>query len=188
MGEFLAHRFFRGSRPAALALAALFMTGTALAQKAPTDVKSFGDWSVRCFPGALPPCEMQQASQARGGRRLMSISIAFLPRRDRYALRISTPLGIAVAKGVKIAASGYAAQAVPFHNCDRGGCYARGMIEKGALDALGRSSPKANLAVTALDGRVVQLAFSLRGFAPALAAMEDLARHKVAAAVDAPRR
>jgi invasion protein IalB len=172
-----------------LAIPLLALALPAFAQGAATDVKNFGDWTVHCVPGALPPCEMFQMTRNSANKRVTSIAIAFLPRQERYALQISTPLGVSFAKGVKIAASGFASQAMPYLRCDGAGCYVQGAIQGGALDALGASRPDARLSMASVDGRAVELPLSLRGFSDARAAMESLAREELAPAKPvAPRR
>jgi len=170
-----------------LAWAAAAQTPDAGKQPAVTDTRTFGDWGVRCFAGRLPPCEMFQASRNKAGARVMEFVIAYLPRRDSHALRLTLPLGVSFAKGVRISASGYRSQAMPYLRCDRAGCYVRGAIARGALDALGHSNPRAGLAAGSPDGRDVEMPLSLRGFIEARGAMEKLAREKSAAAPRAPR-
>jgi len=155
-------------------------TPAAPAGPAPTDVKRFGDWTVRCIPGARPPCEMIQVA-AKDGRRVMNVAVAYLPRVDRHALQITMPLGLSLGQGVKITASKFTSQAMPFQRCDGTGCAVQGNIEKGALDSLAESEPDARLDAAAVNGKAVSLPLSLRGFADARAAMEELARQKVGA-------
>jgi invasion protein IalB len=153
----------------------------------PTDSQSFDDWGVRCFAGILPPCEMFQVTQNKAGKRLTSIAIAYLPRRGSYAIQLTVPLGISFAKGVRLTASSYASQAMPYLRCDRTGCYAQGAIEQGALDRLGRGEARAKLTVGSMAGRDIDIPFSLRGFSNAREAMEKLAREKFAALAPAKR-
>lgn len=147
---------------------------------APTDVKQYGDWTVRCIPGGRPPCEMIQIARNKQGRRVSSVALAYLPRVDRHALRIDMPLGVSLSQGVKITASKFAAQPMPFARCDGAGCVAQGNVETGALDSLAGSDPDAKLEAAAVNGQAVTLPLSLRGFADARAAMETLAKQKVA--------
>lgn len=167
---------------ALLALASPALTLPVMAQGAATDVKTFGDWTVHCVPGALPPCEMFQITRNKRNRRVTGVAIAFLPRQGGYALQVSTPLGVSFVRGLKITASGFASQAMPYLRCDAAGCYVQGAIESGALDALGASRADAKLSMTSLDGRSADLPLSLRGFADARTAMETLARAKLAPA------
>jgi len=154
------------------------------APKAPavTDTQTFQDWSVHCVAQALPPCEMLQVSQDKAGKLVTRFAIAYLPRQDRYALQLTVPLGVSLAKGVRITASDYAAQALPYVRCDNSGCYVEGAIEQGALDKLGHSAAQARLTIASVDGREINLPLSLRGFSDARSAMDRLAREKMAAA------
>jgi invasion protein IalB len=151
-----------------------------LPAQSPPDAQPFQDWNVRCVAGSLPPCEMLQTVQDKAGKRLLRLAIAYLPRRDRYTIRLVTPLGISLAKGVRITASSFSSQPIPFLRCDGAGCYVEGAIETGALDSLGRGAPQAKVTIAALNGRDIALPFSLRGFADARSAMESLARARVA--------
>ncbi len=124
---------------------------------------------------------MLQVAQNKDGKRVTSIVIAYLPRRDQYVLQLSTPLGVAFAKGVRISASGFNSQPLPYQRCDGNGCYVQGAIQSGALDALGRSTPQAKIIIAAVGGREIGLLLSLRGFTAARSAMESRAREKAAA-------
>lgn len=149
--------------------------------------QSFGDWGVRCTANAAPPCEMFQLVQNRAGNRILSIAIAYEPRQDRYAIQLTTPLGVTLAKGVRLSASALTVQPLPYRRCDGTGCYVDGAIERGALDSLGRSDPKAKVTI-ALNGRDTDLPISLRGFSDARTAMENMAREKLTATDPAPAK
>ena len=155
---------------------------TAHAAPAPAPAQSFGDWGVRCVPGSAPPCEMFQIVQDKSGRRLLGIAIEYLPRQDSYAIQLTTPLGVSFAAGARIAASALTVRRLPFRHCDKDGCYIEGAIERGALDSLGKSQPKAKVTITMQGGRAVDLPLSLNGFADARPAMEKLAREEKQAA------
>jgi invasion protein IalB len=146
--------------------------------------KVTGDWGVHCFAAASPsPCEMQQtATQNKTGNRVLGVSIAFVPHEGRYIFQIAVPLGVSIAKGVKIAAPGYAAPAMAYRRCDNGGCYVEGMFDGKSIDALAAASGPAKIEIASADGRTIDLPFSLRGFSDARKAMEDLAREKAAPA------
>jgi len=147
--------------------------------------QNLGDWSVHCVAGSLPPCEMFQRVQDNAGKRLLNIAIAYEPRQDRYVIQLITPLGVSFARGVRITSSALSVQTLPYQRCDGAGCYVTGAIERGALDSLGRSDPKAKVTIAPLDGRDTDLPLSLRGFSDARTAMENLARKNVAAAASA---
>lgn len=153
----------------------------------PSEDKHIGDWNVLCYPVSSPsPCEMVEvATQAKTGARVMRVSIAFAPSQNRYILQVALPLGVALPKGVRIVASAYNAPAMAYRRCDRGGCYVEGFVQSKALDALGASGPAAKIQVAAAGGNGIDLPFSLKGFADARKAMEDLARQNAASAAPA---
>jgi invasion protein IalB len=144
------------------------------------ETKVIGDWGVHCFASASPsPCEMQQtATQNNTGRRVLGMSIAYAPANSRYIFQIALPLGVSLAKGVKILATGYNGVAMAYRRCDAAGCYVEGIMDVKAVDALGGASAPSKIEIASADGRVIDLPFSLRGFTEARKAMEDLARQK----------
>jgi len=145
-----------------------------------SSVKLFGDWGVRCFAApAHAPCEMQEAvTEKKNGARILGVSIALAPAQGRYIFQLAVPLGVSLAKGAKIEASNYSAPAMAYRRCDRGGCYVEGLIDGKVIDALARSAPSAKVEIAAMDGRTVDLPFSLRGFADARKDMEERSHGK----------
>src|SRR5476651_2693843 len=98
----------------------LLASGAVLAQQAPDagaaaatpgrpDVKTVGDWFVRCFPVQSPsPCDIfQEGDTPQTHQRVLSMSVAYVPSLDRHALQITVPLEIAIPKGLTISAEGY---------------------------------------------------------------------------------
>src|SRR5471032_2072169 len=74
----------------------LLASGAALAQQAPDagaapaapgrpDVKTVGDWFVRCFPVQSPsPCDAyQELDNPKSHQRVLTLSIAFAPAQNR---------------------------------------------------------------------------------------------------------
>jgi invasion protein IalB len=147
--------------------------------KAP-ETKFIGDWGVRCFATvSASPCEMQEtATQTKTGQRVMNISVAFVPRQSRYIFQLALPLGVSLAKGAKIVAQSFSAPTMAFRRCDRSGCYVEGFIDPKIIDALGHDGGAAKILIASNDGRSIGLPLSLKGFAEARTAMEDLAREK----------
>ena len=173
--------------PAAL-LAALF-GANALAQDAAgpagvTDVKQFGSFVVRCFPvKSLSPCDMYQERSAKDtGQKVMSVSVAYVPSLSEYGIQIAVPLGISIQKGLVIQASGVTTGALPYHRCDRAGCYVEMRMEKEMVDKLLHSDPDAKVKIVADNGKSYDLDFSLNGFGAAHDAMVTLAKAKATSA------
>jgi invasion protein IalB len=175
-----------------LALAAL-VSGTALAQapaapagSAPSgqpEVKTIGDWAVRCYPmQSASPCDMfQQQNDAKSQQRILALSIAYIPHLDRHAIQISVPLGVAVAPGVVIHTGTFSSPAMPYRRCDRGGCYVEMLIDNATVDQLSHGGDSAMVKITADDGKNYDLKVSLNGFAAAHDQMAELAKQKAKA-------
>jgi invasion protein IalB len=159
----------------------LLVSGAALAQapadagaappaapKAP-DVKTIGDWAVRCFPVNSPsPCDVyQELDDQRTHQRVLSLSIAYIPSLDRHALMVTVPLEVAIPKGVVIKTDSFTSQPLRYRRCDRMGCYVEMAIENGAIESMAKSGPDAAVQIVADNGKPYNLKFSLKGFAAA---------------------
>jgi invasion protein IalB len=147
-----------------------------------TEAKVIGDWGVHCFTGtSVSPCEMQQtAMQNNTGRRVLGMSLAYAPQNGRYIFQIAVPLGVSIAKGVKIVGAGYTNGVMAYRRCDAAGCYVEGIMDTRAVDMLAAISGPAKVEIASADGHAIDLPFSLRGFTEARKNMEDLARAKAA--------
>ncbi|MEI9886222.1 MAG: invasion associated locus B family protein [Rhizomicrobium sp.] len=170
------------------ALALSLLAGGAFAQTAPaapvtpSETKTFGDWTVRCFPVTTQsPCDMfELLANKTSGQRVMSISIAYMPTGDKHIIQIAVPLGIAIQKGLVLSAEGYTSPALRYRRCDRGGCYVEMLLEPPVLGALSGGGTSATIRIVAEGGKSFDIPFSLKGFADAHGAMQDLARKKTA--------
>jgi invasion protein IalB len=172
-----------------LALVAL-VSGTALAQapagSAPPgqpEIKTIGDWAVRCYPmQSASPCDMfQQQNDAKSQQRILALSIAYIPHLDRHAIQISVPLGVAVPPGVIIHTASFSSPAMPYRRCDRGGCYVEMLVDNSTIDQLSHGGDTAMVKITADDGKNYDLKLSLNGFAAAHDSMAELAKQKAKA-------
>jgi len=182
------HMIFRAIFAASLLPALAVSPASAQAPQPQQPAKIIGDWGVHCAAAASPaPCEMQQtATQSKTHRRVSSVSIALVPKQNRYILQIAVPLGVALSKGMKIIATGYNGKAMAYRRCDSAGCYVEGLSDAKTIDALGGATGAAKIEVASMNGRTVDLPFSLRGFADARKEMEDRAREKAGSAPAAP--
>jgi invasion protein IalB len=172
-----------------LALAAL-VSGAALAQTpaapAPVgqpEIKTVGDWMVRCYPAqSASPCDMfQQQNDAQSQQRILALSIAYIPHLDRHAIQISVPLGVAIAPGAIIHAGSFSAPMMPYRRCDRGGCYVEMLIDNSVVDQLAHAGDSALVKIKADDGKNYDLKLSLNGFSAAHDSMAELAKQKAKA-------
>lgn len=145
------------------------------------ETKNVGDWTVRCFPIKSPsPCDMfELLADKKNGRRVMSLSIAYVPLQDKHAIQIALPLGVALAKGVQIQSDTFRSPQLRYRRCDRAGCYVEGIIDNASVDALGRSTSGARVTFWAYGGKDYTLPFSINGFSEARSTMMELARSHV---------
>jgi len=185
--------FMRSSLIAVAALA-LLSFGAASAQPAPggapgtsaplqpNETKTFGDWTVRCYPIASPsPCDMYELlANKQNNQRVMSLSIAYLPSGDKHVIQVAVPLGILIPKGLVIESDTYTSPLLRYRRCDRGGCYVEMLFDNAAINALATASGPARIKIVADNGKVFEIPFSLKGYGDAHGAMVDLARKKTA--------
>jgi len=152
---------------------------TAATRQPEPETKSFGDWTMRCFPVQSPaPCDVFQASfWKQTHNRATSTSIAYVPSRDLYAVQFTVPLGVSLAKGMGFSVGSYNVSGVPFRRCTREGCLVESPIDPKAVQAM-TTGDKAMITVTAYGGKDIHLPLSLNGFSAALAAMKDAAKAK----------
>jgi len=172
-------------RPLPLAiLATLLLAGAASAQTQPVvprpEVKEIGDWSVRCFPMDSPsPCDMyEELDDKNSHQRVLSVSLAYIPKMDRHAIQISVPLGVALPKGLVIQTDSFTSGTLRYRRCDRQGCYVEMVLDNAAVDSLAKSGPNARIKIVADGGKPFDMRFSLNGFAAAHDSMASQAREK----------
>lgn len=159
----------------------------AIAQEAPAappgrpDVKTVGDWMVRCFPVNNPnPCDIfQERVEQRSRQRVFSFSLAFVPSMDRHILQITVPLDIAIQKGVTLQTDGYTSPVLKYRLCNREGCFVQLAPDNAMIEALARATgPNAKINIVADSGKSFSLPLSLKGFSAAHDDMVAQARVK----------
>jgi invasion protein IalB len=153
----------------------------------PTDVKDYGDWTVRCFPGnAVAPCQMVQLRIVeKTKQRILGVLLAYIPSRDTNLMEISVPLGVGLQNGLIVSADTYKSGPLKFTRCDSEGCYVEGAIGKDVLSALGRAT-KSQMQIVSANGKKYNLVFSMKGFNDAHRALLDLSRQKASGAAPTP--
>jgi invasion protein IalB len=162
----------------------------AVAQEAPAapappvgrpDIKTIGDWMVRCFPVNNPnPCDLfQERVEQRTKQRVFSFSLAYVPSMDRHILQITVPLDIAIQKGVTLQTDGYTSPVLKYRLCNREGCFVQLAPDNAMIEALARAtSPEAKINIVADGGKTFGLPMSLKGFSSAHDDMVAQARAK----------
>jgi len=143
------------------------------------DVKTVGDWMVRCFPVSNPnPCDVFQERVIRQ-QRVLTFSLAFVPSMNRHILQITVPLDVAIQKGVTIQADGYTSPVLKYRMCNREGCFVQTAPDEAMIEALAKAtSPEAKVTIVADNARSFALPLSLKGFSSAHDDMVAQARVK----------
>lgn len=143
----------------------------------PSEVKEFGDWTVRCFPvKSATPCEMLELRIAKkSGQRVLGVTLAYVPQRDAHVLQVAVPLGVSLANGLLINADTWKSPVLKFRRCDQGGCYVETAIGNDVISSLGRAT-KAEVDVVSVDSKRFPLIFSLKGFTDAHNALVELTK------------
>ena len=147
--------------------------------KAP-EVKSIGDWVVRCFPIQSPsPCDIyQELDDQRARQRVLSFSIAFVPSLNRHGIQITVPLEVSIPRGLIIQTDSFTSQPLKYRYCDRTGCFVQMPIDNATIEAMSKSGEAARVRVFADNGKAYDIKFSLKGFAAAHDNMVEQARAK----------
>ncbi|HEY0267097.1 MAG TPA: invasion associated locus B family protein [Rhizomicrobium sp.] len=158
------------------------------AQPGRPDVKTVGDWFVRCFPVQSPnPCDVyQELDDPRTRQRVLSISLAAVPSINSHIIQITVPLEVSIPKGAVIQTDSYTSPALPYRMCTREGCFVQVRLENDAIEAMSKSGPDAKVKIVADNGKTYDLKFSLKGFAGAHDEMVNEAKAKAKAAPAAP--
>jgi invasion protein IalB len=147
----------------------------------PNIMKSFSGWDVRCYPVATPaPCDIWEAIGFKKSNRLAaSVSVVYIPSRDEYLMQLIVPLEVDLAKGLKIVSGGFTSPMVPYHHCDRIGCFVGVAGSNAIIEALKNQSVM-KLHVEFFRGKPMDIGVPLKGFQEAKAEMMTLAKQKAA--------
>ena len=164
----------------AMAQAAAPAAAPAAANPKAPEVKTIGDWVVRCFPIQSPsPCDIyQELDDQRARQRVLSFSIAYVPSLNRHGLQITVPLEVSIPRGLIIQTDSFTSPALKYRYCDRTGCFVQMPIDNATIEAMGKSGEAAKVRVFADNGKAYDIKFSLKGFAAAHDHLVDQAKAK----------
>jgi invasion protein IalB len=145
--------------------------------------QNVGDWVVRCVLTSIKspaPCEILQSTVNKDNQqRISSLSIAYVPSRETYAMQIVVPTGVALAKGLTLAPT---LNAVKFTRCERDGCYVEMLIDNAAITSLAGAGKAATIGVVGYgQANEIKLPVSLTGFPEALDRMKTFAKDRAVA-------
>ena len=153
---------------------------------APPDVKTVGDWEVRCFAVKNGhPCDMfQQMANKETQQRILSISLAYDPSLDKHLLQITVPLDVSIQKGVTVQSDNYTSPVFKYRMCTREGCFVQLIPENSFFEGLAKSGADGKINIVGDNGKAYGLQFSLKGF---MAAHDDMVAQARAKAVPAAK-
>jgi invasion protein IalB len=145
--------------------------------------QNVGDWVVRCVQTTVKspaPCEVLQVTVNKDTKqRLSSLSIAYVPSRDSYAMQVVVPTGVALAKGLLL---GPSTQGLKFTRCELDGCYVESVVDNTTVQTLSKAGKSTNIAVVPY-GKTDQIKFpvSLTGFTEAMDRMKTYSKDRAVA-------
>jgi invasion protein IalB len=136
---------------------------------------NFGQWALVCNEPKTkeekPACSLVQALVERDSKKLVfRLAVAYGPQ-GNLVLRIDSPTGIALQKGLEFSPDAVKIYRLPFQTCVPQGCSAMLVIADDLKQDLQKSA-KGTISVFALNGREVKAATELAGFADGLAALD----------------
>lgn len=150
--------------------------------------QNVGDWVVRCVQETVKspaPCEVLQVTVNKDNKqRLSSLSIAYVPSRDAYAMQVVVPTGVSLAKGLTL---GPSPNGMKFTRCERDGCYVEAVIDNSLVTVLAKAGKATDIAVVAY-GKTDQIKFpvSLNGFNEAMDRMKTYSKGRAVALPPVP--
>ncbi len=145
--------------------------------------QNVGDWVVRCVQTTVKspaPCEVLQVTVNKDTKqRLSSLSLAYVPSRDSYAMQVVVPTGVALAKGLLL---GPSTQGMKYTRCERDGCYVESVVDNTVVQTLGKAGKATDIAVVPY-GKTDQIKFpvSLTGFTEAMDRMKSYSKDRAVA-------
>jgi invasion protein IalB len=157
----------------------------------PQILKTFGGWDVRCFPVSTPaPCDIWEAIAFKtGGQLAVSVSVVYVPSQDRNLMQFIVPLGVDFSKGAKLLSGNFTSDMMPFHHCDRIGCYFGVGNANALIDAM-KDQSTLKVRLNQFRGKSIDIGVPLKGFSDARSMMMEQAKQRAgkpqAAPTDAP--
>jgi invasion protein IalB len=136
---------------------------------------TFGQWALICSEPKSKEetqiCSLVQALVERDSQKLMfRVSVTYGPK-GNLVLRIDSPTGVALQKGLEFSPGEVKSYRLPFQTCLPRGCSAMLIVEDDLRQDLLKSE-KGTITVYSLSGEAVRALAELKGFADGLAALD----------------
>jgi invasion protein IalB len=150
-------------------------TATPKAEAEPKIEGQFGPWALVCSEPKSKEekqtCSLVQALVGRESNKLMfRINVTYGPT-GNLLLRIDSPTGVALQKGIEFSPDTVKSYLLPFQTCLPRGCSALLVMQDDLKQEL-QKSDKGTITVYALSGQAVRALAELKGFAEGLAALD----------------
>lgn len=153
------------------ALAALTIMGLAFAPGARgiDDAQQFTDWTARCVNSEAlnqQSCVLEQIVFGKEGNAILRAAAGYLQENKNKAVPavlVTVPLMVALQEGLAISIDKKGAFVAPYHHCNPEGCVAGLPLDKKVLAAFKKGND-ATIRLVAVNGEVMDLPLSLRGF------------------------
>lgn len=147
-------------------------------KEAEAEVTKYGDWFVGCRDvkvdgGEVKVCEMQQVlEETNSGKAFLRISLIYPRNSAKPVIRIFTPLGVLLQKGIKMQIDNGQAIVMPFAICvaNPPSCVVDGAMEESLVTAMKRGSG-GKLTMSFAPDQTVVAPFSLTGFTKSINAI-----------------
>jgi invasion protein IalB len=136
---------------------------------------NFGQWALVCGEvkdeAGKEPCSLVQALVEHESQKLVfRLTVAYGPK-GNLVLRIDSPNGVALPKGLEFSPDAVKIYRMPFQTCLAQGCSALLVMADDLKQDL-QKAQKGTITVYALNGQAVQAVTELNGFADGLAALD----------------
>jgi invasion protein IalB len=151
----------------------------------------FDDWYYRCVDAdagkgkSVRQCEVAQIAQVKAGEKgsnVLTLAIAKTAASGEnphsstgLLLTALVPLNVILPVGLGLAADGKDVVTIAYRNCNQAGCWAQQALDGNMLDAL-RKGNAAEARLRLMNGQAINLRFSLKGLAKALAELQKPSR------------
>lgn len=143
------------------------------------EVTKNGDWFVGCQQvavdgGSVKACEMQQILEdTKSGQTIVRISVIYPHKSKKPVLRILTPLGVLLQKGLALQIDDGKAIVMPFAICvaKPPACIVDGVMEDDIVSAMKRGNG-GTLTLSFANNQVVKAPFSLNGFTKSITSIQ----------------
>lgn len=142
----------------------------------------FDDWFYRCVgpKGAAAEhvnCEVVQIAQTKNGEEVinvMTVSLSYVTQQNekKAVMTILTPLNVLLPAGLGFGVDEGKTVTLAFRNCNHAGCWIQSLAPPELIESL--KGGKSGLAkMRLLDGKAIDVKFSLKGLANAIKALES---------------